>query len=46
MHGDDGSAGRGVATDGGDDATGDPRTDGEGATFEANMRKFITSSNN
>ena len=43
MHGDDDSAGRGVATDGGDDATGDPRTEGEGATFEAIMEKFADS---
>jgi predicted regulator of amino acid metabolism with ACT domain len=44
MYGDDGGfAARGVATDGGDDATGDPRTDGEGATFEAIMEKFADS---
>ena len=44
MYGDDGGfAARGVATDGGDDATGDPRTEGEGATFEAIMEKFADS---
>ena len=44
MYGDDGGfATRGVATDGGDDATGDPRTEGEGATFEAIMEKFADS---
>jgi predicted regulator of amino acid metabolism with ACT domain len=41
--GDGGFAARGVATDGGDDATGDPRTEGEGATFEAIMEKFADS---